>query len=140
MKRRIDGLELDDDPTRIDIDAVHRFLTTSYWAAGRPRAVVEKLVRSAVRVVGLYEGERQVGFARVVSDGETIAYLADVYVLAEYRGRGLGAALVRETVDNDPLRNVRFLLHTCDAHELYEQFGFGPPGPRLMERPAGPEG
>ena len=138
MRRGLpDGFELDDDPGRVDVDAVHRFLSEeSYWAAGRPRETVERLVREAARVVGLYKGGEQVGFARAVSDGVAVAYLADVYVLPEHRGRGLGEELVREMVERGPYAQVRWLLHTRDAHELYGQFGFGTPGERLMERRA----
>lgn len=129
------GYELDDDVDRIDIDAVHRYLSEeSYWAEGRPRAVVEELVRGATRVVGLYRDDEQVGFARTFSDGHTLAYLADVYVLEEHRGRGLGVELVREAVEHSPFAEARWLLHTRDARRLYERFGFGPPGERLMER------
>ena len=134
MRRRIGELELDDDPGRVDVDAVHRFLSTSYWAEGRQREVVENLVRGAARVVGLYDGERQIGFARVVSDGHTLAYLADVYVLPEYRGRGLGLELVREAVEGGPQAGFRWLLHTRDMHGLYAKLGFGPPSERVLER------
>jgi GNAT superfamily N-acetyltransferase len=130
-----DGYELDDDPARIDLDAVHAYLTSSYWAEGRSRETVERLVRSAQRVVGLYADGRQVGFCRAVSDDASLAYLADVYVLPEHRGRGLGVELVREMIDNGPYAARRWLLHTRDAHQLYRRFGFGPPGERLMERP-----
>ena len=130
-----DGYELDDDPARIDLDAVHAYLTRSYWAEGRSRDTVERLVCSAQRVVGLYTDGRQVGFCRAVSDDASLAYLADVYVLPEHRGRGLGVELVREMIDNGPYAARRWLLHTRDAHELYRRFGFGPPGERLMERP-----
>ena len=130
-----DGYELDDDPARIDLDAVHASLTRSYWAEGRSRDTVQRLVRSAQRVVGLYADGRQVGFCRAVSDDASLAYLADVYVLPEHRGRGLGVELVREMIDNGPYAARRWLLHTRDAHELYRRFGFGPPGERLMERP-----
>ena len=105
MKRELaDGYELDDDPNRIDIDAVHAFISgESYWGQGRPRATVERLIRKADRVVGLYKDDAQVGFCRAVTDeGACLAYLADVYVLAEHRGRGLGLELVREMVDNGP--------------------------------------
>jgi GNAT superfamily N-acetyltransferase len=132
-----DGLELDDDPARVDVDAVHRFLSEeSYWASGRSRETVARLVREAARVVGAYHADTQVGFARAASDGVAVAYLADVYVLPEHRGRGLGKELVVEAVERGPLANVRWLLHTTDAHALYAQVGFGPPGKRLMERPA----
>ena len=130
-----DGYELDDDPARIDLDAVHAYLTRSYWAEGRSRDTVQRLVRSAQRVVGLYADGRQVGFCRAVSDDASLAYLADVYVLPEHRGSGLGVELVREMIDNGPYAARRWLLHTRDAHELYRRFGFGPPGERLMERP-----
>lgn len=136
MKRGLDGgYELDDDPARVDVDAVHEFLTQSYWAEGRPRETVERLVRNAQRVVGLYHDGRQVGFCRAVSDDASVTYLADVYVLPEHRGRGLGVELVREMIENGPYVARRWLLHTADAHELYRRFGFGPPGERLMERP-----
>jgi GNAT superfamily N-acetyltransferase len=129
-----DGYELDDDPARVDVDAVHDFLAVhSYWAQGRPRETVERLVREATRVVGVYHAGHQVGFCRAVSDGVAFAYLADVYVLAEHRGRGLGEALVREMVQEAGW-SVRWLLHTGDGHGLYRRFGFGPPSPRVMER------
>jgi GNAT superfamily N-acetyltransferase len=137
MRRHLDdGLELDDDPARVDIDAVHEFLANeAYWALGRPRAEVERLVGEADRVVGLYDGERQVGFARAFTDRMSLVYLADVYVLERYRGRGLGAELVRAMIDHGPLSHLRWLLHTRDAHALYVRFGFGPPSERVMERP-----
>jgi ribosomal protein S18 acetylase RimI-like enzyme len=136
MRRGLgDGYELDDDPDRIDLDAVHAYLTASYWAEGRSRETVERLVRTAQRVVGLYAGAEQVGFCRAVSDDASLAYLADVYVLPAHRGRGLGVELVREMIDNGPYAERRWLLHTRDAHELYRRFGFGLPGERLMERP-----
>jgi ribosomal protein S18 acetylase RimI-like enzyme len=130
------GYELDDDPARVDVDAVHAFLTQSYWAEGRPREQVELLVRNAQRVVGLYDADgRQVGFCRALTDDTSIAYLADVYVLSEHQGRGLGKELVREMIENGPYAKRRWLLHTRDAHGLYRQFGFGEPNERLMERP-----
>jgi GNAT superfamily N-acetyltransferase len=132
------GFELDDDPGRIDVTAVHRYLSEeSYWAAGRSFETVERLVREAARVVGVYLDGEQVGFARAVSDGVAVAYLADVYVLPEYQGRGLGAELMREIVERGELADVRWLLHTRDAHPLYARVGFGPPDERLMERRTG---
>ena len=130
------GYELDDDLERIDLDEVHRFLSTdSYWARGRSREKVERAIQGSARVVGLYESRgRQVGFARAVSDGVVTAYLADVYILAEHRGRGLGAELVRELVERGSLAGCGWLLHTADAQSLYGKFGFGKPSPRLMER------
>jgi GNAT superfamily N-acetyltransferase len=130
------GFEVDDDPERVDVDAVHDFVSNhSYWAPGRPRDEQERLVRQAARVVGVYDGGRQVGFARAVSDGASVTYLADVYVLPEYRGRGLGVELVREMIENGPYAEKRWILHTKDAQTLYAKFGFGPPSERVMERP-----
>ena len=136
MKRELpDGYELDDDPDRVDLDAVHDFVSNhSYWAPGRPRELQEELIESSIRVVGLYHGGRQVGFARAVGDSHLV-YLADVYVLPEHRGGGLGVELVREMIDNGPYADSRWILHTADAHTLYEKFGFGPPSDRVMERP-----
>jgi ribosomal protein S18 acetylase RimI-like enzyme len=136
MNRRLPGgFELDDDRSRIDVDAVHDFVANhSYWAPGRPHETQVRLVREAARVVGLYHDGHQVGFTRTVSDGASLAYLADVYVLPEYRGRGLGVELVRESVESGPYKDARWLLHTSDAHALYEKFGFRKPGERLLER------
>jgi GNAT superfamily N-acetyltransferase len=130
------GFELDDDPERIDVDAVHRFISEeSYWGGGRPRALVERAIRGSARVVGLYRDDAQIGFARAVSDGAIVAYLADVYVLAEHRGRGLGLELVHELVDNGPHGELTWLLHTADAQGLYIKLGFGsPPVYPLLER------
>jgi ribosomal protein S18 acetylase RimI-like enzyme len=128
-------LEFDDDPGRIDVDAVHDYLANeSYWAEGRPRDVVERLIREAQRVVGVYDGERQVGFARAFTDGVSLVYLADVYVLPEYRGRGVGVQLVREMVENGPYADLRWILHTRDAHGLYRKLGFVEPSERVLER------
>jgi predicted N-acetyltransferase YhbS len=137
MTRRLEGgFELDDDRSRVDIDEVHRFLSTeAYWAIGRPRETVERLVRESSRVIGLYAPDgRQAGFCRVVTDGLAIAYLADVYVHSDFRGRGFGAALLREAVTDGPHADVRWVLHTDDP-AFYEPFGFGPPTERLRERP-----
>jgi len=135
VKRQLDGgYELDDDRERVDIDAVHAYISQAYWALDRPRTEVERLVREAQRVVGLYKDGEQVGFCRAASDGMSFAYLADVYVLEEHRGRGLGLELVREMVDNGPYATKRWLLHTRDMHGLYAKLGFGEPGERLMER------
>jgi len=132
-----DGFELDDDPRRIDVDAVHAFISTeSYWGLGRSHELVQRAIDSSTRVLGLYHRGALVGFARSVSDVVTFAYLADVYVLPAYRGRGLGTELVREMVDGAGGDQVRWLLHTADAQELYAKFGFSDDPPRyaLMER------
>ncbi len=136
MRRELpDRYELDDDRARVDLDELHRFLATeAYWALGRPRGTVERLVGEAQRVVGLYRDDRMLGFCRAVSDGVSFAYLADVYVHPEARGRGLGVALVREMVEGGPYAGQKWLLHTEDAHGVYEQVGFAAPGYKVMER------
>jgi GNAT superfamily N-acetyltransferase len=136
VRRHVDDeLELDDDKTRIDRAEVHRFLSEeSYWAAGRARETQDRLIDEASRVVGLYDGARQIGFCRAFTDGLAVAYLADVYVLSEHRGRGLGEALVREMVENGPYADVRWLLHTTDMHALYRKLGFEEPSQKVMER------
>jgi GNAT superfamily N-acetyltransferase len=137
VKRTLEGgYELDDDPSRIDRTAVHAFLTESYWAEGRTRERQDALIDGSARAVGLYHGDDQVGFARVVDcDAAGFVYLADVYVLPEHRGRGLGLELVREAVENGPHATRRWVLHTRDMHTLYAKLGFGP-NERLMERAA----
>lgn len=135
MKRELpDGYEFDDDRDRIDREAVHAFLTRSYWAEGRSRQEQDSLIDSSSRVVGLYQAARQVGFSRTVSDGHVHAYLADVYVLEEHRGRGLGVELVRFSVEEGPFARCRWILHTADAHDLYRRFGFEQPSDGAMER------
>jgi GNAT superfamily N-acetyltransferase len=135
MRRDLDdGYELDDDPARIDRAAVHAYLTRSYWAEGRSREVQDALIDNAARVVGLYHAGAQVGFSRAISDGYVQSYLADVYVLEEHRGRGLGVDLVRFSVEEGPLAGTKWYLHTRDAHDLYRKFGFTEPSERVLER------
>ena len=139
MKRELgDGYEFDDDPSRIDRKAVHRYLTRSYWAEGRSRELQDALIDNAARVVGLYHDGRQVGFSRAISDGHVQSYLADVYVLEDHRGRGLGVELVRFSVDDGPLAGTKWYLHTLDAHDLYRKFGFTEPSERVLERSSPP--
>jgi GNAT superfamily N-acetyltransferase len=112
------------DPARMDVDAVHAFLATSYWAEGIPRETVERALRGSL-CFGLYEGDRQIGLARMVTDRATFAYLCDVYVLPEFRGRGLGTWLMECVMEHPDLQGLRRLsLVTRDAHELYRPFGF----------------
>ena len=129
MRRALqDGFELDDDPGRVNVDAVHEFIAgESYWGRGRPRELTEAAIRGSRRVVGLYRGAEQVGFARAISDGATLAYLADVYVAPSCQGLGLGLELVREIVDGSGAvfgRQVRWMLNTADAQGLYAKLGF----------------
>lgn len=136
MKRDLgDGYELDDESDRIDHEAVHAFLSNeAYWALGRPREVVDELIATAARVVGLYRGTAQIGFVRIVSDRHTMAYVADVYVTEEERGRGLGVRMLDFALHEGPLAHIRkWGLHTRDAHEVYRRLGFGEPDGRYME-------
>jgi GNAT superfamily N-acetyltransferase len=121
------------DPTRLDLDAIHAFLAyESYWAAGIGRDTVARAVARSL-CFGLYDGTAQIGFARVISDHATYAYLSDVYVVAAYRGRGLATWLLECVVTHPLLRDLRrFSLHTKDAQAFYGRFGFAPP--RYPER------
>jgi GNAT superfamily N-acetyltransferase len=132
------GYELDDDSARIDREAVHRFVSeNSYWGKGRARNMMDGLIDRASRNVGLYAPDGSLaGYSRTADAPDAfLVYLADVFVLPEHRGHGLGVELVRFTVDEGPYADRRWVLHTSDAHGLYEKLGFGP-GERLLERPA----
>ncbi|SEG78281.1 Ribosomal protein S18 acetylase RimI [Saccharopolyspora kobensis] len=129
---------MDDSRDRVDRDAVWDFLTTqAYWGKWRTREQFERQVDQAWRVVGAYRKSDggQLGFARAFSDGVGSAYLADVFVLPEGRGHGVGKALVRVMVEEGPGRDFRWMLHTDDAHGLYRSFGFAEPDNTYMERP-----
>ena len=116
--------EITTDPSRIDLKAVHAFLTTSYWAAGIPLETVERSIRNSL-CFGVYHGNRQLGFARVITDRATFAYLGDVFVLPEYRGQGLSKWMMECIVAHPDLQGLRrWSLLTRDAHDLYSQFGF----------------
>ncbi|AZC14821.1 GNAT family N-acetyltransferase [Microbacterium sp. ABRD28] len=131
--------DVDDDPGRIQTDAVWAWLSTeAYWGRQRTRADVETQIAGAWRVVGAYRSDtgEQVGFARAVSDGVTFAYLADVFVNAAHRGSELGKRIVRLMIDEGPGRDFRWVLFTGDAHGLYAQFGFEAPDATAMVRPA----
>lgn len=136
MRRELPGgYAVDDDRDRVDVDLVHRYLSEeAYWALGRSRETVERLVRGSTRVIGAYLGDEQVGFARVISDGTAMAWLGDVFVLPAHRGHGLGVELVREAVEYPPHRELAWFLNTRDAHALYARFGFEEPTERTMVR------
>jgi GNAT superfamily N-acetyltransferase len=124
--RRDDGYEMSTDPGRLDVGAVHRWLSTdAYWALGRSRETVERSVEGSLNF-GVYDGDgRQAGYARVVTDLATFAWLCDVYVDPAHRGRGLGVWLVEAVREHlEPYRLRRILLATGDAHGLYERAGF----------------
>jgi len=125
------------DPSRLDLDLVHGVLSTSYWSPGIPKEVVRRAIAGSL-AFGVYAiGGRQVGFARVVTDKATFAYLADVFIVEAERGRGLSKWLMGVIVEHADLHDLRrWLLATRDAHGLYAQFGFTPlrAPERFMER------
>lgn len=129
-------IEVSDDPARIDLEAVHAFLSRSYWSPGITREKVARAIAHSL-CFGVYDHGTQVGFARVVTDRSSFAYLADVYILESHRGRGLASRLMLAITGHPELQGLRrWLLATRDAHGLYARFGFGPPASpdRLMER------
>jgi GNAT superfamily N-acetyltransferase len=128
--------EISTDPDRLDLNLIHSWLSEqSYWAQGVPLDVVRRAIAGSL-CFGVYLDGRQIGFARVVTDGATHAWLADVFILDEYRGRGYGKALVAAVVEHPDLQGLRrILLATKDAHGLYAQYGFTlVPPDRFMER------
>lgn len=136
-EQTIDGLLFSTDRARLDIDAIHGFLSReSYWVPDIRREFVERGIANSL-CFGTYEGDRQVAFARVVTDGAGFAYLCDVFVVQEARGRGLGKRLMDFVFAHPDLQRVRrFMLATRDAHGLYAQYGFTPltHPHRFMER------
>jgi GNAT superfamily N-acetyltransferase len=122
------GYVVSTDPGRLDVDRIYRFLSTAYWSTGIPREVVERSIANSLSF-GLYAPTgQQAGFARVVTDRATYAYLGDVYVEAAHRGRGLGKFLVSCVLAHPELQGLRrWALATADAHDLYARHGFGPP-------------
>jgi GNAT superfamily N-acetyltransferase len=114
------------DADRMDLEAIHAFLTESYWAPGIPIATVKRAMANSL-CFGLFHGPEQVGLARVITDKATFAYLADVYVLEPHRGQGLSKWLLEVVQEHPELQGLRrFMLATRDAHALYRQFGFEP--------------
>ena len=115
---------ISDDRSLLDLDVIHDFLKASYWSEGIPRDLLQRAIDNSIPV-GIYEAGKQVGFARVVTDRATFAYLADVFVLESYRARGLSKHLMRVLLSHPELQGLRrWLLVTRDAHGLYRQFGF----------------
>lgn len=119
-----DEFEISTDPARIDLSIVHAFLANSYWAKGIPKETVRLSIENSI-AFGVYHGQQQVGFARVISDLATFAYLADVFIVPDYRGRGLSRWLMECIVGHPNLQGLRrWMLATQDAHDLYAKFGF----------------
>jgi GNAT superfamily N-acetyltransferase len=127
MEWQQDNFVISTDKSKLDIPFIHQFLSNeSYWASGVPLNIVEKSIENSL-CFGLYDGEQQIGFARIITDEATFGYLADVFIDAAYRGRGLSKWLM-QVISNLPFMPLlrRFMLGTKDAHKLYEQFGFTP--------------
>ena len=119
-----DQFTISTDPARLDMDAIVAMLERAYWASGRPREKTERAFQNSL-VFGVYEGDRQIGMARVVTDFAIFAYLCDVFIHEDYRARGLGKWLMQTIMNHPDLVDVRrWLLVTSDAHGLYSQFGF----------------
>jgi GNAT superfamily N-acetyltransferase len=127
LESRRDGFVVSTDRRRLDVDLIHRFLATCYWAKGIPRETVARSLEHSL-CFGVYDGSgAQVGFARVVSDFATVAYLGDVFVLETHRGRGLSKFMMESIMRHPALQGLRrWILLTRDAHGLYQQFGFTP--------------
>jgi GNAT superfamily N-acetyltransferase len=124
METRRGDFTISTDPARLDRDAIHRFLSGSYWARGIPREVVDRSIEGSLNF-GLYEGGVQVGFARIITDRATFAYVCDVFVLESHRGRGLATWLMETVRAHPDLQNLRrWMLVTRDAHALYRKTGF----------------
>jgi ribosomal protein S18 acetylase RimI-like enzyme len=124
FESRRDDYLISTDPSRLDVTAIHTYLTRSYWCPGIPRELVERSVRNSL-CFGLYHIDAQVGLARVITDRATYAYLCDVYVLEEHRGHALAKWLMHTVLSHPSLQGLRrFMLATRDAHGLYQQFGF----------------
>jgi GNAT superfamily N-acetyltransferase len=119
-----DNFTISTDPARLDMDAIVDMLKRAYWAAGRPRERTERAIANSL-VFGLYDGEKQIGLARVVSDYAVFAYLCDVFIHEEYRAHGLGKWLIETVMSHPDLQGLRrWTLATRDAHGLYRQFGW----------------
>jgi len=120
------GIEISTDPARLDVGVIHDFLRGSYWAAGIPRDIVERSIRSSI-CFGAYDGARQVGFVRVVTDRATFAWVCDVFVVESHRRRGIADALMSAVMAHPELQGLRrWNLATRDMHELYRRHGFKP--------------
>lgn len=127
FEKQIHGFLISTDKNRLQLEVIHTYLSTeSYWAQNIPVATVKAAVEGSV-CFGVYSGFKQIGFARIVTDGATFGYLADVFILKEYRGKGLSKELMKFIMEYPPVQNFRrFMLATRDAHKLYEKYGFRP--------------
>jgi GNAT superfamily N-acetyltransferase len=126
------GFSISTDPADFDISAIHTYLSTSYWAAGIPKETVARSIANSL-CFGVFNGDAQIGFARVITDQATFAYVGDVYILDAFQGRGLGTWLMQTIIAHPDLQGLRrWSLVTRDAHGLYARFGFN-----ALKEPAG---
>ena len=135
IEKHRDGYVISTDPARLDLDVIHGFLSEAYWCEGIPSQTLERGIRNSL-CFGVYADGRQVGFARVITDRATFAYLADVFIVESHRGRGLSKWMMEVIMAHPDLQGLRrWSLGTRDAHSLYRRYGFAPPKfpDRLME-------
>ena len=119
-------LTISTDRRRLNVDAIHAYLVSSYWAAGMPRSDLERAIANSL-TFGMFDGETQIGFARAITDLATYAYLSDVFIVESHRGLGLSKWLMECIMEHPDLQRLRrFALFTRDAQGLYERYGFGP--------------
>ncbi|RCW50380.1 GNAT family N-acetyltransferase [Paenibacillus prosopidis] len=133
MHVNINQYLISDDKSLLDMETIKAFLSRSYWASKRTAERVEKSMQNSL-CYGVYDGNKQVGFARVVTDFATMYWLCDVFIDEEHRGQGIGKKLVGSLTTSDELKDLLGILGTKDAHELYEQFGFTSDKERMMRR------
>ena len=120
------GFTISTEKEKLDIDLIHSFLNRTYWAEGISKEIIKRSIEGSL-CFGVYENDKQVGFARMITDKATFAYLADVFIIEEYRGRGLSKWLMEVIMSHPDLQRLRrMMLATRDAHELYKKFGFTP--------------
>ncbi|WP_025028017.1 GNAT family N-acetyltransferase [Caldalkalibacillus mannanilyticus] len=135
MEEKIEGFMISTDKSLLDIEAITEFLGKSYWANQRTQETIIKSIENSL-CYGVYENGKQVGFARVVTDGVTMYWLCDVYIDERYRGVGIGKKLISTIIHSEELKNLNGILGTLDAHGLYEQYGFIQVQDRFMRRKA----
>ena len=123
MKIQKDNFIISTDKEKLDIKMIYRFLSQSYWASNRTLEQVKESIKHSL-CFGVYQSEAQIGFARIITDYSTFSYLADVFIIPEFRGLGLGKWLVETIFSLDEVKNVRCMLLTTDAHKIYEQVDF----------------
>ncbi|AJY76194.1 GNAT family N-acetyltransferase [Paenibacillus beijingensis] len=133
MNLNFEQFLISDNQELLDLPTIKSFLSRSYWANNRPEERIERSIHSSV-CYGIYEDQRQIGFARIVTDEATMYWLCDVFIDEEYRGKGLGKKLVETITRSERFKDLTGILATRDAHELYEQYHFIKDGERFMRR------